>query len=316
MARLRRVAFARINRRTDPQQPIDLRPFGEDLRTLAESREIKASIAANLVQAAQEWIAADLEMDPTETFLTGLIGFTSSESFYKLDPESFSWIKGQEQGPEAASDRSMVPFAVDLRDDRRWVAFGTAQRVRPQGFANAFQLALNNAVAAALQFPSVWEIDLVTSTTTISEWLDENPDVVTVKRTIRYPNPVRDLAGVHAEMADLAAKIKREEFVAPPGAHLNVRPQLTVLTEGVEDGNADLRIEARGEGGTRPRFNTRLASDEEWVDDWGADYQQGMTNVLDALRAYSARRAGEEEDDETDDDRLAVDPDIIEADGG
>jgi hypothetical protein len=71
--------------------------------------------------------------------------------------------------------------------------------------------------------------------------------------------------------------------------------------EGVEDGNTDLRIVARGDSGTKPRFNTRLASDETYVDDFGSDYNRGMTLVLAALRVYSARRAGEVDDLENDD---------------
>jgi len=109
-------------------------------------------------------------------------------------------------------------------------------------------------------------------------------------------------------MAELAARVKREEFMAGAGEHLDIHdgPQLAALLEGVAEGDTDIRIEARGEGGTKPRFNTRLASDEEYVDDWGDDYFQGKENVLSALRAYSARRAGERDDSDVPDDRLAV----------
>jgi hypothetical protein len=277
-----------------------MRPFADDMEVLAGSRVIKASFERTPVQDAQEWVAADLGFDMSRTFVVGLIGFTTTESVYQFDPETFSWISGRQQGPQAASDRSMVPFAVDLRNDRRWIAFGTAQRIRPQGFANAFQVALNNAVQELRLLPSIWEVDLVTSPTTIVEWLAENPDVINVRRTVRYPNPVRDLRGVHAEMAELAAKVKREEFSAPAGQRLALRPGplLDSLLEGVDNGNTDVRFEARGEGGTRPRFNTRLASDEEWVDDWGDDYALGMQNVLQALESYSARRAGEVDEPE------------------
>jgi hypothetical protein len=280
----KRVAFARINRRHHQDvMTFGDRPFQEEMARLAESHEVRATVSSAPEQ--QEWIAADMSIDPSGTFVSGLIGFTTQESLYTFDDDSFSWRKGQIEGPEAASERTMVPFAVDMRDDRRWIAFATAQRIRPQSFANAFRAALNNAVTTLKLFPTEWEVDLVTAQSTIEEWLEEHPDVVVFARTVRFPNPVRDLSGVHAEMNELAARTKREEFVAAHGGILSLRNslQLPALLEGVQDGNVDVKIVARGDGGTKPRFNTKLASDEAYIDEYGADYARGMELVLSAL---------------------------------
>jgi hypothetical protein len=44
-----------------------------------------------------------------------------------------------------ATPTTMVPFAVDLREQRRWVAFTTTPRIRNVGFANGLQATLNEA---------------------------------------------------------------------------------------------------------------------------------------------------------------------------
>ena len=75
----------------------------------------------------------------------GILGFAAVETFRDLDPTTFSWLKGPITQIVGASERTMVPFAVDLREHERWVAFGTSLRIQPQGFASGFEATINAA---------------------------------------------------------------------------------------------------------------------------------------------------------------------------
>lgn len=295
----KRIAFARINVR-NLQISMGDRSFRDDMTILANVGELRVvrGTSESVVNPPVEWVARDLALSDDGTILSGLIGFATSKRLYVPDDENQSWLKGEEHTPEAGSDDTLVPFAVDIRDDRRWIAFATAKKVQPIGFANAFQSALQAAVESIHPFPSSWEVDLITSQSTIDEWLAEHPAVVVFKRTVRYPNPVRDLGALHQEMLDLHARTKVEEFRAYPGETLDVaNPNvLRVLLDGVERGNVDAYFQAQSDGGVRPRFNTRLASDEEFVDDFRDDLSRGLVLVTNVLRTYSARRAGEADD--------------------
>jgi len=121
----KRVAFARINRRAEATEGFGARPFRDDMRALAESHQTRAQFRG------REWIAADLKILPTEDHMTGVLGFTDEETLRDFDPAAFSWVKGPIHIQEGASERTMVPFAIDLRDDKRWVAFGTSTRIQP-----------------------------------------------------------------------------------------------------------------------------------------------------------------------------------------
>src|SRR5438132_3556679 len=120
MARARkRVAYARVNRRSDATEPFQLRPFRDDMATLVQSHQTQAEFRG------ATWIAADLRLDPSANFMMGILGFSDRETLVDFDPAAYSWLKGPTHEHEGASVRTMVPFAVDLREDHRWVAFGT-----------------------------------------------------------------------------------------------------------------------------------------------------------------------------------------------
>lgn len=81
-----RVAFGRINRRLpESHQTLEMRPFKEDMLALAESRETRA------VVRDREWIAADMSLDASGTFMTGVLGFAEEEVLRDFEPEAFSW---------------------------------------------------------------------------------------------------------------------------------------------------------------------------------------------------------------------------------
>src|SRR6266508_3556064 len=114
---MRQVAFGRLNRRVPDQQSFARRPFAEDMRALAESRQTRAEIDE------REWLAADLTVDVSGDFMTGILGYAEAELRRDFEDQAFSWIKGRTSMAEGASRRTTVPFAVDLREDRRWGSF-------------------------------------------------------------------------------------------------------------------------------------------------------------------------------------------------
>lgn len=91
-----------------------------------------------------------------------------------FDDEAFSWMKAQVEDADAANEQTIVPFAVDLRDSERWVAFATTARLQANSFRLGFEHVLNRAVAELGLMPTAWEVDLVTSTGLIRQWLTRN----------------------------------------------------------------------------------------------------------------------------------------------
>src|SRR3954463_614594 len=75
--KLRRVAFARINRRTE--QRLDDRPFDAEMRALADSHLTKAE------WKGREWTAADLAIEMSGRFMTGILGFMAAELLTDFD---------------------------------------------------------------------------------------------------------------------------------------------------------------------------------------------------------------------------------------
>lgn len=285
----KRVAFARINRRAETTEGFGARPFRDDMRALAESRETRALFRG------REWIAADLKMLPTEDHMIGVLGFTAEEAFRDFDPAAFSWVKGPVRIHEGASERTMVPFAIDLRDDKRWVAFGTTARIQPPAFANGFETALNAAVGKLGLMPTEWEVDLVVGVARVEEWLELHPNVTRFTRIVRFHNPTIKLDRDREEMRALAARTKTETFTTAParGKLLNIRdnPVFERGLEGLDTGDLDIELEAR-QGISKATFSTRRIADRTWVEDYGDDLESGMELMLRAVQDYVAEREG------------------------
>src|SRR6266545_5352803 len=89
---------------------------------------------------------------------------------------------------EGASRRTTVPFAVDLREDRRWVAFAPSARIQPASFRRGFAAVLNTAVARLQLWPSEWEFDLVLQKRTVEEWIAEHDQVFYFRRKVKLTN--------------------------------------------------------------------------------------------------------------------------------
>jgi hypothetical protein len=283
----RRIAFGRVNRRLPDQLAFDRRPFADDMRILAESRETRAEADD------REWVAADLTLDSSGDFMTGVLGFVESELRRDFEDEAFSWLKGRTDTAEGATRRTVSPFAVDLREDRRWVAFAVTSRIQPTTFRRGFSVALNAAVLRLNLWPSEWEVDLVLQKRTVQEWIAEHGEVFYFRRKVKLTNPGREIEEDRAEMRALAARSKEETFKASYGRTLRLQDSEEFIRklDGVETGDLEVFLRARGPEGSEFVFTSDEQPEHTFVPDFGDNLDEGIDRVLDALREYSERRA-------------------------
>lgn len=282
----RNVTFGRINRREPEQLTMEARPFRDDMETLISSGETQARYRAHL------WIAADMRIEPDGDFATGILGFAERETFIDFDDEAFSWIKGPEQEVEGATGRTRVPFAVDLREDGRFVAFTTTTNIKATTFCRALTAALSEAVTRMSLVPLEWEVDLVAMLQDVREWLQEHPHVAKLTRVVKFPNPRADLFDEDRQrMRELHAQTKRETYTPRRAGELDLARGATFdeLLFGVEEGYVDVTLESR-EGATKARFSTSDKPAQHQIPGYGNDLEEGTRQVLDALVEFLRRR--------------------------
>jgi len=291
------VVFGRINRRNPEQETFEMRSFAEDMAALAESHLTTHIERSTGGRPGRRWVGADMTVTPGGDFLTGVLGYSEQQQQVTFDDEAFSWMKAEVADSDAASEQTIAPFAIDLRDDHRWVAFATTARLQAQSFRNGFERVLNEAVSKLGLMPTAWEVDLVTSTALIYEWLRENPLVHKLTRTLKFTNPGKDLDEDRRQMRALAANRKTEEFKAAYGKTLDIgSPEFQSKLEGTETGDLEVVMHARGTHGVRDvKFNTRESVDGSNVEDFGTNLQHGIDVVLAALREYVASKEGPEQ---------------------
>ena len=289
----RKVRFARINRRRPPgQETLAMRSFAEDFTVLAESHLTQFTQRDPQTGNIRTWTAADMTVQPDGDFMTGILGFSTPDQQKIFDPDSWSWVKGETIAPDVATRRTVAPFAVDLRDSHRWVGFAPTSNLRPPTFVSGLEQALNHAVSAAGLIPTEWEVDLVTSRFEIDQWLQAHPLVHFMRRTIKMPNPGRDLDDDRAEMRALAARRKTEELSAGRNGALNINSDEFVRKlDGTQTGDLELQMVAHDpQGGGLSKFSSRNSADESLIDEFGLDLMQGMELVLGALQLYVRSR--------------------------
>ena len=286
--KMRRVVFGRVNRRD--QSPMDQMPFDlEMLRSLEFAR-------FGVFDGDKRWIVGDIEVDESRHFLAGVIGFTDIETRLHFDEATWSWVEAFSEEVEGASSQTVVPFAIDLRQDHRWTASVTSQRVRAQTFCRGLELVLK-AHRVALGMQTDLEVDLVTSSVTIEEWIMNNPQIRSIKRIIRLPNPGIDISEDVRQMKSLNAKQKEETLTAHHNQSLRAvndegqpSDDIRKLTQGTDIGQVTISMEARGPEGIR-KFSSVTNIDETYILDFDDDWQRGIALVLNALRQYSNQRA-------------------------
>lgn len=265
-----------------------MRSFAEDLTVLAESHQTQFTQYDAKTGETRTWTAADMTVQPNGDFMTGVLGFSTPDQQKIFDADAWSWVKGETVALDAATRRTVAPFAVDLRDHDRWVGFAPSANLRPITFASGLEHALNQAVAAAGLIPTEWEVDLVTSRAEIDEWLREHPLVHFLRRNIKMPNPGRIIDNDRAEMRALGAGRKTEEFRAPRNGALNIESEeFREKLDGTQTGDLELQMVAHEPVGPgQSKFNSKTAADESLIDEFGLDLMLGMELVLEALRTY------------------------------
>ncbi len=275
-----KVVFARINRRT-ANPTLEGRSFRDDMTILAGAGELEIERAAGT-----KWIAADLEIDASGDFMTGIIGFSAEQHLRNYASEVRSWKKGPMRTEVGASRSTLVPFAIDIRDSKRWIAFAPASRIKARGFALAFENLLAKAVSDLRLMAAGWDVDLIPARSRIYEWIEEHPDVKELDRLVKLPNPGIDLKGERERMQQIGSVKKYERYIPGYAATLNLRGEerevIQKLLEGLEQGDIELTVKTRS--GSVYKSNNEI--EEATVDDWSEDWGRAVELVLEALRRY------------------------------
>lgn len=290
----RKIAFARINRRKG-QTPLEMKPFAEDMRLLAASHRTEARGPAAGPSVTRTWFAADMVVVPDGDFMTGTVGFSEKQEHREFDRNSWSWLKGPTHRADAGTEQTVVPFAVDLRDANRWVAFATSGRMQAPTCATGLARVLKAAVEAARLLPAEWDVDLVTSRKSVEEWLIDHPDVFELSRTVKHTNPGLDLDRDRSEMRALDAGRKTEQFRARYGQTLDSSSDTFYdKLDGIQDGNLSVVLKARGgSSGAEQTFSSENRPDAAQVEDFGSDLEAGIDVALRAVRYYAEGRDDE-----------------------
>ncbi|MEU7679468.1 hypothetical protein AB0C42_32175 [Micromonospora taraxaci] len=231
-------------------------------------------------------------------FAIGVLGFAVSEEKRRFDQENFSWVKGETEFSDAASEDTVVPFAIDLNERSRYVAVATSGRVQAYSAMVNLGKVLNRAAHDIGLLPAEWECDVVVTEASIHKWLEQHPKVRQMRRTIKFTNPGRNLDDDRSEMTSLHANRKTEEFTAGYNKQLDVHsPVFLELLHGVETGDLEIYLEARLDGSGKAEFNSNEGADKVLVPDFGTDLERGMDLVQTALAGYVGRISGEEDQD-------------------
>lgn len=281
---MQRVAFGRINRRA--QGSIQPQPFDAEMRALAESH--RTTVEMN----GKEWFAAEMTIDDENRFLTGVIGYETTETLIRFSRDEWSWSKGDSRTEEGGLTSTVVPFAVDLRQGRRWVCFAVTQRIQPTTFARAFEGCLNAALRDIGLVSTDWDIDLTFDRSQLDSWLHDHPSVTKLVITIRRTNPGREIDDDRQKMQALAAMGLNKEYTAGRGSlELTNNSTFEREIEGVEIGDLDIRITARTPGNRsgRTSFSSKGRAVEKFVEEYGLDLTLGKQLVQEALEMYSDR---------------------------
>jgi hypothetical protein len=263
-----------------------MRPFTDDMRALADSHLTRYTETSTGGRLDRTWIAADMSVDASGDFMTGVLGFAVVGQVRSFDEQTWSWTKGETTELHGAPSATTVPFAVDLREERRWVAFATSNNIRQVNFGRGLESVLNQAVTELGLWPTNWEFDLVLSRGTVRQWISEHPQVFRLVRKLSFNNPGINLDAERAAMRALGADRMREEYSAPRSGLLNTdADEFERKLEGVESGDAAIRVVSR-QGSARVEFRSEDHADHATVDEFRDDLVRGMELVLDALRNY------------------------------
>lgn len=295
---MKKLYYARINRRLrrGATDSLAQSTFRDELTALVNSHDMVWHDSKN----KRTWIAADLQWTPDQRFVTGILGYKEERVDVDFDEESWSWTKGAEESRDTASDRSLVPFAIDAEDDARFVAFIPTSGLRRGGFRRGLQKVLQAAVATQGILGHDWEVDLIVEEQILRAWIADHPDVFRLNRTVKFTNPGAVLDEDRRRMDELQAERKYERYSARRGQTLDTSTgDFGELIDGIEEGFVDIALASRGPGGHgEVTFSTKDAVSGVEVDPGPTPEMQRAT-VLDLLRGFvqgrQARRLRDQE---------------------
>lgn len=302
----RRIYFARVNRRADAVKQetfVERRPFRDEIEILRQSAPLRFKER----RSDREWIIADLEMrGADDRYLVGLIGFTEPHTRRDFDEENLSWEKGQQYVVGGADDRVIVPFAIDMAERRRYVAYATSNRLGSVQFVSGFKRAINRAVAEHRLWPVDWDIDPITLREDIFEWLRLNPRTKVLVRRVKQHNPGGDLSDIRSRLQAISAKYVKERYAAHYNSTLDLTDSdgtpndaMKEMTEGLHEGDVTIEIEARADDeGVERTYRSWERPHHVTVDDWGDDMSV-MTIVLQQLVDFEEQSIDFAEDPES-----------------
>lgn len=265
------------------------------MRTLADSGLTSVRVDGLV------WAAGDFRVTPSEDALTGVFGFEDRNTLFRFDETANSWTKGERREEIGAMfDRTAVPFAADLRENHRWVAFGTSAKIQAPTFARGLSNVLSQAVSAVGLMPLHWEVDLVSDRSMVQEWIDKNPGITRFVRIIRRQNGMT-IDEDRRQMKELWATEKKVEFTTAPRRRgvLNIQgnPDFSAWLDGLDQGDVDVELQA-GHGISRQIFSSKNRATRDRVRDYGSNMELGMEFMLAALNKFAAGRAGSPEPSE------------------
>lgn len=287
-----RVAFfARINRRHQElfEDAVAQRDFAADLFKLVENQSTRAPAKGRM------WSAGDLEVDPSGTFVTGILGFEDDQTLVTFDPDAFSWTKGDRSDVVGATDETMVPFAIDARDGRQFVAFTTTRRIKATTFCDALSAVFTEASDAEGWQGLVWEVDLITDTTELDAFLVENPFLTMVQRTVKRPNPRGEyLEDDLARMNTLSAQTLSEVYRIRRKTRLS-EEATELIKAGLSEGFTEVRLESNSDG-VSVQFDSKKRRKKTVIDDFrGMIKERGTELLSQALQGLPGGSKGPEQ---------------------
>jgi hypothetical protein len=275
------LAFARINRR--PQQPMDLPPFRQVVLAMVSARDLYAD------RGDKKWIAADFELRYHETMLVGIIGYTTIEIRTQFDLTEWSWLKGPQAIESGATNRTLAPFAIDLREKNRWVAFAPKGYLNVRSFPAGLRAILFEGLSRQRQGFLDWDVDIVGNAIALREWVEQHPHVRSMKLTLRMTNPGRDLSSDREAMRAIGAGRLDKIYYPKAKTNLHVEGELRELEEELGGTDVDVKLTARERGGP-VSFDSKTSREQRFVDAFGDDLRTGMDLVAEALVQFATER--------------------------
>jgi hypothetical protein len=280
------VVIGRINRRPGTLGE-ELASFRDEMEALVSQKSWEAPAVS------QQWLASDLEWDANKNFVTGLVGYEDKETYFSPDEQDRSWSKAKQDTSKGGTVKTVVPFAIDARDEHQWIAFAQTMNIRGRKFRQAMTALLSRAAIDAGLMPAEWDVDPVTESETVLDWIAQHPEVTTLTRVVKFQNGRPEKYERDREwMRQLKTPKLTETYKPVEGERVDTgAPAFGEMLDELEHGYIELVL-VSGRGSQQVRFNSVTRVHDETIPTYGKDFQQGIGLVLDKLVSWVAKRDG------------------------